>query len=100
MNNAKSHNIQLEVLPSSKSVKGLYFMSLSVTTLQYFAIFLGTPHKASTLYRYILLRIQSAYSILFGFFFLVLSDVGLKDSISDISMWKESFPFLFFNKMA
>jgi len=86
MNKVKSHNIQLEVLPSPKSLKTLYFMSLSVTTLHYFAILQGTLHKVSTLYRYILLRIQSADSSSFGFFIPVLSDEGLKDSTSDISV--------------
>jgi hypothetical protein len=62
MNKAKSHNIQQEVLPPPQSPKVLYLMSLSVTTLHYFAILLGTLHKASTLYTNIFLRIRSAYS--------------------------------------
>ena len=74
--------------------KVFYFMSLSVTTLHYFAILLGNLHKASTLYRDIFLGIQRADSSSFGFFFPVLSDEGLKGSNSDNSMWKETFSFL------
>jgi len=59
MNKVKSRNIQLEVLRSTKSLKGLSFMSMLVITLHYFAILMGNLHKDSTLYRYILLRTQN-----------------------------------------